>query len=333
MTADVPPGLDDESRALLAVLAEHNPAPGMSVAEIRANAAALGRRVQGAPPAIADVRDLATARADGGTLRLRLYRPAGSDGRGCLVWLHGGGFTTGNLDTHDALCRRLAAGAGVPLLSVDYRLAPEHRFPAAVDDAAAALAWAAAEGARFGIDAARIAVGGSSAGGNLAAAAALHARDAGGPPLRLQLLVYPVLDATMSRPSHLRHAVGYQLTTAMMRAYWAHYLPAGIDPRTPRLSPCWADSLAGLPPACVVLAELDPLRDEGEAYAARLRDAGVPVDAREWPGTMHGFFGQAGLLAKAREAQRFACDAVARALGGVPTDVPAEVADEAPSGG
>jgi acetyl esterase len=323
MTSGGPPGLDDASRALLAVLAEHNPAPGMSVAEIRANAAALGRRVQGAPPGIDDVRDLATARSDGGVLKLRLYRPAGPAGRGCLVWLHGGGFTTGDLDTHDTLCRRLAAGAGVPLLSVDYRLAPEHRFPAAVDDAAAALAWVAAEGTRFGIDVARIAVGGSSAGGNLAAAAVLRARDAGGPALRLQLLVYPVLDATMSRPSHRRHAVGYQLTTAMMRAYWAHYLPPGVDPRTPQLSPYWARSLDGSPPACVVLAELDPLRDEGHDYAARLHEAGVPVEAREWPGTMHGFFGQAGLLAKAREAQRFACDAVARALGGTATDVPA----------
>jgi acetyl esterase len=312
--------LDDASRALLAILAEHNPAPGMSVEAIRANAAALGRRVQGDPPPIADVTDVATLTPDGHRLAMRLYRPGGCTGRGVLVWLHGGGFTTGDLDTHDTLCRRLSAGAGTALLSVDYRLAPEHRFPAAVHDAAAALGWVAAEGRRLGLDGTRIAVGGSSAGGNLAAAAALHARDAGGPPIALQLLVYPVTDATASLPSHVECAEGYQLTAAMMRAYWAHYMPAGIDPRTPLLSPLWAPSLAGLPPACVVVAELDPLRDEVDAFAARLREAGVPVESRRWDGVMHGFFGQAGVLAKAREAQRFACAAVARALGGVVGD-------------
>jgi acetyl esterase len=314
----VPPGLDDDSRALLAILAEHNPAPGMDVAAIRANAAALGRRVQGEPPTLDAVHDVSIRGPGGDALALRLYRPAGPDGRGALLWLHGGGFTTGNLDTHDTLCRRLAAGAGVPLLSVDYRLAPEHRFPAALDDTIAALTWLADAGRPFGIDTRRLAIGGSSAGGNLAAAAALHTRDAGGPPIVLQVLVYPALDATRSQPSHARSLDGAQLTSAMMRTYWGHYTGPDLDPRTPLLSPLWAPSLAGLPPACVVVAEIDPLRDEVDAYAARLRDSGLALESRTWPGVMHGFFGQAGVLPKAIEAQRFVCDALARALGAPP---------------
>ncbi|MEI7443710.1 MAG: alpha/beta hydrolase [Burkholderiales bacterium] len=313
--APMPPGLDDASRALLAILAEHNPATGMGVDAIRARAAALARRVQGEPPPLADVSDHAIAGPGGPTLRVPLYRPDGSAGRGALVWLHGGGFTTGDLDTRDALCRRLSATSRVPLLSVDYRLAPEHRWPAAVDDATTLLRWLAANAARLEIDAARLGIGGSTAGGNLAAAAALRARDDGGLRLALQVLVYPVLDATASLPSYLTCGDGYQLTAAMMRTYLDHYIAPGTDPREPLLSPLHAPSLSGLPPACVVVAELDPLRDEVDAYVARLRQAGVAVEARRWDGVMHGFFGQAGVLEKAREAQRFACAAVARALG------------------
>ena len=312
----VPPGLDEASRALLAILAEHNPSPGMSVEAIRANAAALGRRVQGDPPWIDAVHEVSIRGPDGGALNLRLYRPAGPDGRGALLWLHGGGFTTGNLDTHDTLCRRLAAGASVPVLSVDYRLAPEHRFPAALDDTIAALEWLATEGRHAGIDTTRLAIGGSSAGGNLAAAAALHARDAGGPPIVRQVLVYPALDASQSQSSHSRDLHGAQLTSSMMRTYWCHYSGPDRDLRTPLLSPLWAPSLAGLPTTSVVVAEIDPLRDEVDMYAARLRESGVAVETRTWRGVMHGFFGQAGVLPKAIEAQRFVCDALARALGG-----------------
>jgi acetyl esterase len=309
-----PPGLDDASRELLRLLAEHDPAPGMPVEAIRAAARALTRRVAGDAPAIARVVDERIA-GPGGPLAIRAYLVAPPGRAGALLWLHGGGFTSGGLDQHDTLCRRLAAASGTNVVAVGYRLAPEHRFPAAVDDADAALRWLAAQGGSLGIDTRRLAVGGSSAGGNLAAAAALRARDEGLAALRLQVLVYPVLDATTSGASHVRCGEGYQLTAAMMRAYLDLYVAPGTDRRAPRLSPLHAASLAGTAPACVVVAELDPLRDEVEAYADRLAREGVPVERRLWTGVMHGFFGQAGVHPKGDAAQRFVAEAVARAVG------------------
>ena len=243
------------------------------------------------PPAIGAVRDLA---ADGphGPIPLRLYRPAGvADGAPLptLVFYHGGGWVIGDLDTHDVLCRQLTAEAGVSVVAVDYRLAPEHKFPAALDDAWAATRWIVAHAAELGVDPRRLAVGGDSAGGNLAAVVALLARDADGPAIVLQVLLYPVTDAAAESRSYEEFADGFMLTRESMRWFTAHYVGKKDDAADWRVSPLRAKSLAGLPPALIVTAGFDPLRDEGEAYAARLREAGVRVDYACYGGMLHGF--------------------------------------------
>jgi acetyl esterase len=232
----------------------------------------------------------------GGALPLRLYRPGPEGGRALLVYLHGGGWVMGDLVMHDATCRALARAADCVVLSVDYRLAPEHPHPAALDDALAAIAWARAHAAGLGADPARIAVGGSSAGGNLAAAAALALRDAepqesaNAPLLAAQLLLYPVLDSRLATASIAQFGRGHLLDRDQMAFYWDAYAPGGaVDRGSPLVSPAHAPSLAGLPPAVVVTAECDPLRDEGEQYAARLRADGVRVDLRRVRGQIHGF--------------------------------------------
>jgi acetyl esterase len=206
-----------------------------------------------------------------------------------LVYYHGGGWVVGDLDTHDALCRHLANGAGCAVLAVDYRLAPEHKFPAAVEDAWAALEWAAENAAALGIDRERLAVGGDSAGGNLAAIVSLMARNRGGPHLCYQLLLYPALDFGMHFDSYRRFAEGYLLTRATMAWFTDHYLarPAEIDDW--RASPLRARDMTGLPPALIVTAGYDPLRDEGAAYARRLVESGVSICHRHYSGQLHGF--------------------------------------------
>jgi len=245
----------------------------------------------------------------GGALRLRLYHPAGAGpGAPLVVFFHGGGFVIGDLDTHDGTCRILATRTGAVVVSVDYRLAPEHRFPAALDDGVAALTWAATAASTFGADPARLAVAGDSAGGNLAAAAAQRARDAGAPALAAQALVYPVVDFTTARPSVADNGEGYLLTADAMAWFAEQYL--GDAPRDdPGASPLLG-RLTGLPPAVVATAEFDPLRDEGRAYAAALSGAGVAVDHLEFPGLVHGFLGL-GALSPASAA---ATDAVWGAL-------------------
>lgn len=245
--------------------------------------------------ALADVEDLAF---DGpaGALPVRVYRPATDRALPALVYLHGGGWVIGGLDTHDATCRALASGSGCTVVSVDYRLAPEHPYPAALEDAYAALCQVAERADALGVDAARIAVGGDSAGGNLAAATALVARDRGGPRLAAQLLVYPVTDADFSRPSYRDNAKGYFLERAAMEWFWGHYVPDPERRREPYASPLRAPDCAGLPPALVVTAEYDPLRDEGEAYAERLREAGVEVTCTRYAGMIHGFFAMSALV-------------------------------------
>jgi acetyl esterase len=219
------------------------------------------------------------------------------------VFLHGGGWVLCSLDTHDQTCRALTRDAGTITVSVDYRLAPDGRFPAAAEDAYAATTWAAEHAGELGGDPRRLAVAGDSAGGNLAAAAALMARDRGGPALAFQLLVYPVLDHRRVTPSHRENAEGFFLTGVHMRWYWEQYLGPDGDGAHPYASPGLAGDLAGLPPAHIVTAECDPLRDEGEDYARRLRDAGVPVEVVRYDGMFHGFFGMAELLPGARRAQ------------------------------
>ena len=220
-----------------------------------------------------------------------------------LAYFHGGGWVLGDLDGFDGLCCALTQRAECITVSVDYRLAPEHRYPAAVEDCDAALAWVAANAAALGGDPARLVVGGDSAGGNLAAVCARHARDRGGPALAMQLLIYPA--TTLAEPvsaSRVRLGNDYFLTRALMDWFTAHYIPEVARRSEPDASPLLAQDLAGLPPALVLTVEFDPLVDEGEAYAQRLIAAGVPVRAQRYLGTIHGFLMFHEVLGKAREA-------------------------------
>jgi acetyl esterase len=218
------------------------------------------------------------------------------------VFFHGGGWVVGDLDTHDSPCRQLAKKAGCVVVSVDYRLAPEHKFPAAVEDGYAATQWVATHAPQVGIDPQRLAVGGDSAGGNLAAVMAQLARDKEGPALVLQLLIYPAVDGAMSFPSVQENGQGYLLTQDSINYYYNHYVPVGIDRRHVLLSPFYAARFTGLPPAHVITAEFDPLRDEGEAYAKKLQDAGVPVTCTRYEGMIHAFFSLEGILDQGKKA-------------------------------
>ena len=267
-------------------------------------------------PQIGDVRELV---AEGlfGPIPLRLYRPAGvADSRRlpALVFFHGGGWVIGDLETHDVVCRQITAEAGVTVIAVDYRVAPEHKFPAAVDDAWAATRWIAAHAGDLGIDADRLAVGGDSAGGNLAAVVALLARDAGGPRIGLQILIYPVTDLGSESRSYADLAEGYMLTRDSMRWFRAQYLTKEEDAADWRVSPLRAPSLAGLPSALVITAGYDPLRDEGEAYARRLREAGVSVDAVGFGGMIHGFVPMGRLIDTAFRAVTLIAGSLRHAL-------------------
>jgi acetyl esterase len=237
---------------------------------------------------LAEIRDM-TIPGPGGDLPIRLYRPAGDGPKPALVYFHGGGWVIGSLASHDGACRRLAEVSGCVVVAVDYRLAPEHPFPAAFDDSYAATKWVVAEAASLGIDRTRVGVAGDSAGANLAAAVALKARDEGGPALAVQVLIYPATRFDAETPSMIRNAEGYGLTTAAMRWFSAQYIPDPALRQSPLASVMNAKSVAGLPKALVVTAEFDPLCDEGEAYAERLHDAGVPVKAIRYDGTIHGF--------------------------------------------
>jgi acetyl esterase len=242
---------------------------------------------------VAEVRDVAV----GGEplLAARLYRPR-AGALPLLVYFHGGGWVVGSVALSDNFCRALANAAGCAVLSVEYRLAPEHRYPAAADDAYAATRWASEHATELGIDADRLAVGGSSAGGNLAAAVTLMARERGGPKIALQLLHVPVMDHDFTRASYERNAEGMGLTRAGMEWFWSHYAPDIARRDEPFASPLRAKDLRGLPPAILVVAECDPLRDEGAAYAERLRQAGVLVTYREYAGMVHAFMGWSSVV-------------------------------------
>jgi len=251
------------------------------------------------PAAIGEVKNL-TANGPGGPIPLRVYRPAGvaADTKlPVLVFFHGGGWVIGDLDTHDVQCRQITAEAGITVVAVDYRLAPEHKFPAAVDDAWAATCCVATHGTELGIDPQRLAVGGDSAGGNLAAVVALLARDSTeGPAIAFQVLVYPVTDLGAESQSYRDFGDGHLLTRDSMRWFANHYLRSPADAEGWRASPLRAQSLAGLPPALVITAGFDPLRDEGAAYAARLTEAGVRVDYVCYGGMIHGFMPMGRLI-------------------------------------
>jgi acetyl esterase len=268
---------------------------GTPVDEQRAAIRESSRVAAGPPIAVGEVRDLTVDGAEG-PLRARLYSPAGSTStpRALLVYFHGGGWVVGDLDTHDQPCRLLCRYADVHVLSVDYRLAPEHPAPAAAHDAVAAYRWALAHAEALGADPRRVAVGGDSAGGNLAAVVAQQARNSGIQAPAAQLLLYPGADASRPYPSKDLFSEGYFLTKRQMDWYWDTY-SAGASRTDPWLSPLCADDLSGLAPAIVTTAAFDPLRDEGEAYAAALREAGTTVVLRRAAGLVHGYLSMTGI--------------------------------------
>ena len=251
----------------------------------------------------------------GGPLAARLYTPVGMTGRvtPACVYYHGGGWVIGDLDTHDGICRMLANESGCRVVAVDYRLAPENKFPAAFDDAYAALVWTAKNATDYSINPNRIAVAGDSAGGNLAAAVALHAR-ANGPKVAFQALIYPVTQARADTASMHDLATGYFLEKAAMDWFCDQYLEPGADQNDPRVSPLAAKDVAGAAPAFVLVAGFDPLKDEGKQYAAKLKTAGVPVQLAEYESMVHGFLGMSGVVPQAVEAVRQIGKAMAQAL-------------------
>jgi len=252
----------------------------------------------------------------GGPIGLRLYRPhSAKPVLPALLYFHGGGWSAGDLDTHDHLCRHLAFAGDVVVIAVDYRLAPEHPFPAPLADCVAAWDWARASAAALGIDAERIAVGGDSAGGNLAAALTLQLRDAGAALPAFQLLIYPAVDFTADNASLRDNATGYLLTRAAMEMFADWYLVDRARRADPLASPLLAASHQGLPPALVQTAEFDPLRDEGAAYAARLSAAGVAVTAERFDGLIHAFYGMTSVFAQAAVAQQRTADLFRAAIG------------------
>ncbi|MEX2105390.1 MAG: alpha/beta hydrolase [Solirubrobacterales bacterium] len=265
--------------------------PAQARAENRLAAAAAERRP---PIPMARVEPIEIP-GQAGPIPARLYVPRGlAPGAAAplLIYYHGGGWVICDLDTHDGVCRFLAAEAGTAVLSIDYRLAPEHPFPAAVEDSWAGFAWAAANASELGVDPARIAVAGDSAGGNLATVVSMLAREDGGAMPAMQLLIYPVTDSAGEFPSRRLFCDGYMLTKDDMDRFEQFYLPPGTDAHDPRVSILEAPDLGGLPPAYVTTAGFDPLRDEGEAYALRMREAGVTVALRRHPGLIHGFANQ-----------------------------------------
>ena len=268
---------------------------------------AAGQGADWTPQPVQRVEDR-TVPGPAGRIPVRLYWPSAREGLPLVVYFHGGGWTIGDLDTHDAQARMLCDGAEAIVLSVGYRLAPEHPYPAAFDDAVAAVRWAAEHAAELGADSARLAVAGDSAGGNLAAAVCLWAREHGGPAIRAQCLIYPVTDVRPDEGSWLAFGEGYNLDGSSMAWFNHNYAP---DPATwdePCLAPLRAGDLAGLPPAIVATASHDILRDQGEAYARRLAEAGVDVFARRYDGLVHSFFRYSDASAGARAANEEICE-------------------------
>lgn len=308
--------LDPQVKALLDSMAE-NPAPRLIDLPV-----ADGREMYRAMAATLDLQGVAIGKVEdrsiegpGGALPLRIYTPvaAGGDALPVLVYFHGGGWVIGDLETHDALCRTLANEAVCKVVAVDYRLAPEHVFPAAVDDCYAALKWVEANGASIGVDATRIAVAGDSAGGNLAAVMSQIAKAEKGPKISFQLLIYPATDTDVDTGSYQANGSGYFLERDGMIWFFDHYI-AGADRNDTRISPAKATSFAGLPPAYVVTAGFDPLRDEGRAYAEALKAAGVPTEHVNYDGMIHGFFNLQGVLDVGRDAVKTAAKALKAAL-------------------
>ncbi len=309
--------LDDDAARVLELVRQSGRPPFEAVSPAEARELFLGGRqvFSPEPQPVAESRDLAIAAPQGHKLGLRLYRGAGATpdmALPALVFLHGGGWVVGNLETHDTMCRHIANRAECAVVAVDYRLAPEHKFPAAAEDCLTATEWLAENGNELGIDRKRLAVGGDSAGGNLAAVVSLIARDRGTPALRAQLLFYPALDFGMKQASYRRFAEGHLLTEATMRWFAEAYLRSPEDVGDWRVSPLRAPDLSGLPPAYVLTAGYDPLCDEGIAYAGRLQESGISVQHRHVAGQIHGFL----LMGKIVRAADPALDEIGDALNG-----------------
>jgi acetyl esterase len=269
--------------------------------------------MSGSPAELASTVDR-TIPGPAGDLPIRVYTPNGDGPFPLVAFFHGGGFTIGSIETHDIVCQQLAAGVEAVVVSVEYRLAPEHKFPAAFDDATAATTWIHAHAAELGGDPERFAVAGDSAGGNLAAGVCHHARDSGGPPIRFQLLIYPTLDARMGHPSIKENFDALFLGEDTMSWFFDHYASTPGDKLDPRLSPLLAADFAGLPPALIITAEYDPLRDEGEEYGEKLQAAGVPVTVSRYDGMTHAFVQLAGVLEDGQRAMKESVDALRAGL-------------------
>lgn len=297
--------LHPQAKALLALIEQAGLPPTHTLPPVDARRLYRERRNY-TQPAPCDVASVAELQADGpaGAIAIRLYRPLTSkdaDSLPLLVYFHGGGWVIGDLDTHDTLCRELANGAGCAVASVDYRLGPEHRFPAAVDDCIAATRWLRHHAAALQLDASRLAVGGDSAGGNLAAVVTMAARDAGDPPIAFQLLIYPATDMRRGAPSHTTNGQGYLLTRDTIDYFCAHYM-GEADQGDWRASPLLREDLSRLPPALVLTAGYDPLRDEGLAYADRLTEAGNRCTQICFERQIHGFITMGRVIDEANDA-------------------------------
>jgi acetyl esterase len=303
----MPVTLDPDAAAVFKAFQEAGRPPYETVSPAEARALYLKGRVvtNPEPPELASVAPLAIP-APHGSIPARIYTPKAlrkKDGLApVLVFFHGGGWVIGDLDSHDVVCRKLADEGQLMVISVDYRLAPEHKFPAAVDDAIAATEWIAANAPKLGIDASRLMVGGDSAGGNLAAVVAIAARDGNGPAIAGQLLIYPATESARTHPSHSEPETSILLTHSVTKWFYDQYLGSAADAHDWRASPARANTLIGLPPAYVLTAGADPLRDEGDEYATRLKQAGIPVTYRHFPGQFHGFFTMGKLLQQANVA-------------------------------
>lgn len=282
--------------------------------EMTRRALILTSRVRMAPAKLGKIETRTIAGPDGTSLRVRIYWPDGPGPFPACLYFHGGGWVLNTIETHDDLVQRLTEASGCAFVSVDYRLAPEHKYPAAIEDAYAALQWLAGTAEELHVDSQRIAVCGDSAGGNIAAALCLMTRDRGGPPVCFQALIYPITDCDLDRPSYHENATGYFLTRSQMEWFWQHYIADPEQRQHPYASPLRASTLQGLPPAFILTAEFDPLRDEGEAFAAALTEAGIPVLLHRVPGMIHAYIKRVDQFEDALASIRMTGEALRQAM-------------------
>ena len=301
--------LDPVAEAMLKQMAE---AGGPAITDVPPTEARAMYKAMQSTAVIEQVHSQEDRSANG--VPVRVYS-ASDEVTPCIVYLHGGGWVIGDLDTHDTICTQLTNATGYTVVSVDYRLAPEDPFPAPLDDSYTGLCWVQENAAMLNIDPSKIAVAGDSAGGNLAAAVCLKARAEDNTGIAFQLLLYPVIDFNFDTQSYIDNAEGYLLTREGMRWFWDHYIGHDNSGSHPMASPIREKDLSGLPPACILTAEFDPLRDEGEVYAAALEAAGVPTVMKRYDGMIHGFFGMTDTIEGARQALTFSADELRKALG------------------